>query len=523
MAVSAAFNFYVDLNRDGDFSDTGEDISAYVKRAEWQLGFVPPLEAIARDGTLTLTLNNASGKFSPEGASALAGFQRGRVVKIETVYSLTTRRMMTAWVKSLRPTPFAWGSRETAVDTTGYFERAQRTEVFVPVQQGVTGDVVIDAILSNSLIYPPGFTGRWLLGIVGFGELSENTIIGSTADYLDADVGKTVFNYIGDEWKDGASVYSALRDVAGREYGNIFLNRNGILEFWNRHHLLLNTTSLATFTNTMREIDYVYGETVFNRVIVKAAPRSVSGSAVTLGQLDKATQIASVSTKQISFRYTDTSYGARISGKNAIAPVQATDFTATQNEDGTGTDYTSNVTTAIVDEATGRATVNFTNTASVAVWIQPGAKVRGTKITFYPVVDVVRSDAESLGDFGYNDYAYPFVLDNVADAESLADYLLSKSKQPYGLVQSMTITPRRNDTLMTQALTRTIGDRITIVEAQTGVSADYFIVGEQHIVDQAGKDYRVTWYLEATKPLTYWVLGVSGFGELGQTTTIAPL
>lgn len=523
MSVDATFGFYIDLNRDGDYSDTGEDVTQYVKRAEWQLGFVPPMEAIARDGTLTLTLNNASGKFSPEGGSALSGFKRGRVIKIESVYSAVTRRMMTAWMKGARPSPFVWGNRETLVDTEGYFSRAQRTEVFVPVQQSVTGDVVVDAILSNSLLYPPGFSGRWLLGVTGFSELGQNTLIGATSDYLDADVGKTVFNYIGDEWRDGASIYSALREVAGREYGYVFLNRNGVLEFWNRHHLLLETTVQATFTNTMIGIDYVYGETVINRVFVKAAPRIASGSAVTLGQLDKAVKVEAGSAKEISFRYTDTSYGAKVAGKNAIAPVQTTDFLANSAEDGSGTNYTTSVTTAITDEAANRVTVRFTNTAGVDVWIQVGAKVRGTKITSYPVVDVMRSDSDSISEFGYNDYTYPFTMDSVADAEAIASYLLNRFKQPFGVVKSMTLSPRRNDGLMTQCLARTIGDRITIVEAQTGVSADYFIIGERHTWDQAGKNYQVTWYLEPADPVQYWVLSVTNFSELGQTTRIAPL
>ena len=523
MSVDAVFNFYIDLTRDGDYADADENVSAYVKRAEWQLGFMPPMEAIARDGTLSITLNNASGKFSPEGGSALSGFKRGRVVKIESVYSAVTRRMMTAWMKSARPAPFVWGSRETILDTEGYFSRTQRTEAFVPVQQSVTGDVVIEAILSNSLIYPPGFSGRWLLGVLGFGELGQNTVIGATSDYLDADVGKTTFNYIGDEWQEGVSVYSALREVAGREYGYIFLNRNGVLEFWNRHHLLLETTSQATFTNTMIGIDYAYGETVINRVNVKAAPRTASGSAVTLGQLDKATKIEAGSSKEISFRYTDTSYGAKIAGKNAVAPVQTTDFTANSSEDGSGTNYTTSVTTAITDESSSRATVRFTNSAAVDVWLQVGAKIRGTKITSYPVVDVVRTNSDSISEFGYNDYTYPFTMDSVADAEALADYLLNRYKQPFGVVRSMTLSPRRNDALMTQALTRTVGDRISIVETQTGVSADYFIVGERHIVDQASKVYQVTWYLEPADPVQYWVLGVTGFSELEQTTRIAPL
>lgn len=57
----------IDLNDDGDYTDTNEDITTYVRPgATWTIGFAEPYEPLARAATCTLTLNNSDKRFSPE-------------------------------------------------------------------------------------------------------------------------------------------------------------------------------------------------------------------------------------------------------------------------------------------------------------------------------------------------------------------------------------------------------------------------------------------------------------------------
>ena len=115
---------------------------------------------------------------------------------------------------------------------------------------------------------------------------------------------------------------------------------------------------------------------------------------------------------------------------------------------------------------------------------------------------------------------YGFTMDDVPVAEGAANYFLATRKDPRGIIQSMSIKPYSTAALLTQALARTIGDRINIQETQTGVNADYFIIGEQWQVGQ--KDADLTWLLEPADASAYWVLGIAGFSELGDTTIIGP-
>ena len=522
--ADATWTFAIDLNGDGDFSDANEDISAYVIAADWQIGFARAFDTISRDNTMTLVLKNSDNRFSPEHASALSGFTRGKVIRIQMIYAATTKTMFLGWIGEIAVLAGTKGKRTTTVTVEGYWSRAQKAEAFVPLQESKPADQVITAILANSYIYPPGFTGRWLLGIAGFGELGVNTILGATTDYLNAETGKTTFNYIADKWGAGVSVYQALADTVGREYGRLFLNRNGVITFWNRHHLILATTVAATFSNSMMGLDYRYGANIVNIATVTANPREISVSPETLGTIDGSVKIEASGTKTITFRYSSQTAGNKIAGRNAIPPAQTTDFTANSASDGSGTDYTSSVTAAITTETATQCIVTFTNAAAVVVYLQAGAKIRGTKITDYGAVSQTYQDAASISSYGRQAITYPATMDNVADAQGVAEYIVSSRKDARSDIAKVTLLPRANATLMAAARDRTIGDRITLTETQTGVaSKDYFIMGEYHQLSNGTKDYSLTWLVEPASGQQYWVLGVAGYSELGVTTYAGPL
>jgi len=523
--VDVVLSVKCDLNRDGDFSDSNEDLSDDVMRADWQIGFANPFDPISRTATCKLLLKNSDKKYSPENSSsAIYGdWTNGRVITTVTTYSATDRTMFVGWITKIRPSPGIYGERKTVVEAEGYFSRASRTEIFIPLQENVTADQVIETILMQSLVYPPGFTGRWLIGITGHSEIGENTILGAVSDYLSAQTGDITFLYIGDQWVNGTTVYGALRDVAGRENGRIFVDRSGVINFWNRDYLITNTTVDSTLDNSMVGVDYDYGGDIVNKCIVTYRTRLVGSSPETLGQTDQAIKVKASSDRVITFRYADQSVsGAKIAGKDAITPQQTTDFTATENEDGTGTDYTTSVTTVLTTEDATRSEVTFTNAAAVDVWIQPGAKIRGTKVTDFGELDVDAQDNASIKDYGYQVYKYPFVMDNADDAQSLADYIVNLRKDPRGEIKKVKLMPQKSDALMTDALSLTIGNRVTLSEDQTVVDAkDYFIIGEQHKFIQ-NKTYECYWITEPADPNSYWNLGISGFSEIGETTYLGP-
>jgi hypothetical protein len=76
----------------------------------------------------------------------------------------------------------------------------------------------------------------------------------------------------------------------------------------------------------------------------------------------------------------------------------------------------------------------------------------------------------------------------------------------------------KSTALRAQAVERQIGDRVRLKESQTGVDADYFIVGERWKVGEGGKAVELTWVVEPTAVHRCLLMGVTGFCEMGSNS-----
>ena len=497
----------------------GENVVDYVLGASWRLGFGEPFNRISDVAQLSLSLRNTDRRFSPEYSQSpyYPYFTFGKIVAVHSIYNGVKRVMFRGWITNIQPAGNQYGQRSATIDVSGFMERAQHAEAFVPLQREVTADQVIEQIITSSVIQPPKAFATWELGVSQLGV--DMWLEGETSEWLNLETGVSTFNVIGDRWRDGVSVYGSLRDTAGREGGRLFVDRDGVITFWNRNHLLLDTVADAVFDNTMAAMDYRYGDLFVNDVTVTARPRTLSASPEVLGTLEKAVKIPAGETKSLSIRYGDPDSGIRVAGEDAITPVGGTDYTANDAEDGSGVDYTGSVTATISEESAARSTVAYENSAGVDVWLQAGAQIRGTAIKDYGAIDVRRQDTFSINKYGPRRYTYQYELDDVAEAENMADFLMLERQGPRGRAPSLTLAAR-NPAVTAQALTRTIGDRIRVVEEQTDIDANYFIIAEMHEVSHGG-DYRVGWTLEPAAVYQYWQLGDADYGELGETTNLA--
>ena len=111
----------------------------------------------------------------------------------------------------------------------------------------------------------------------------------SSADVLMAP-GPT-FTYVGDTWSDGIPAHSAIRQMVESERGRFFIDRSGQAIFYNRHHLLKDTDSLATFVDDMAALEYDYGAGTISHVQVRLLPRSIGSDGTTLWELESPLRI----------------------------------------------------------------------------------------------------------------------------------------------------------------------------------------------------------------------------------------
>jgi hypothetical protein len=68
--MSFDWRVVVDWNNDNEFSDSGEDITAYVAKMKWRLGCRRAFQLMTDEPTATIDLINTDGRFNPENSSS---------------------------------------------------------------------------------------------------------------------------------------------------------------------------------------------------------------------------------------------------------------------------------------------------------------------------------------------------------------------------------------------------------------------------------------------------------------------
>lgn len=506
----------------GDFSNA-HDISAFIMSISFFNGFQKPLEPVAADSWARIVVNNELGLFSPERETALSGLEQGRKVGIWEYYNGTLYPLFIGYFDFMEPEPGRWGPRTARINCTSFFSLAQRAEAFVAMQLNKRAEQVIEAIVQASGILPPGFTPFWLLGITGLMELGVSAILGDASYYMDADTGRSTFGVIGDKWKSGVSVLAALRETVGREFGWLFLDRNGRLVFWNRRHKITKTDVDWYFDNTMHRLKYEYSRDVFNHITVRAHTRKLNNAPQVVAIYNQELEIAPGAETSLTFRYVEQSTGAAFAAINAKAPLGGTDFNAYDGSGGSGNLINTNIATAISQEGSTGCTVSFTNNGPVTAFIQSGVQLRATGITDYGQVDVVAMDEDSLTSKRlYSKYRYPYEMETQGEAENIAGYLLNMQKTARGRAPWLEVKGLADDGYMTAITQLGVGSRIKVLEAQTGLDREHFILSEEHTIVPWVK-HDVRFGLEEAGQFQGWQLGITNYMELGQNAVLMPL
>ena len=109
--------------------------------------------------------------------------------------------------------------------------------------------------------------------------------------------------------------------------------------------------------------------------------------------------------------------------------------------------------------------------------------------------EVEVSDATSITEFGerVHSVSSPYVQ-NEPTADAIANKILNARKDPRRVVRFT--TDNDDTTRFTQALTRTVSDRITLVDALSSVNDEFYIERVEHDIRMAGLHHRTTFGCE---------------------------
>lgn len=515
----ATFRFYVDWNRDGDTSDSNEEITSYVMDAAWNLGFREAYKSIAGVTKAQITLDNTSGLFSPENSGgALYGVDWSqRPFRVDAVYPGGTVTMFTGWTDEIIPTTGVTIGDQTAMLTAyGADTWLKRAKFAIDLQINVTADEVMNEILETVKVPPATPNGPWLLGIAGNSELGNTTYLQASGITTDFDTGRVNFSYVGDTWTEETPVYNAFGDLAEAERGRVFVNRGGDVTFWNNAALLTDTTIDETMTDAQIGMQYHYlpAKTTHNRITLTAQPRELSADDTeTLWDLQEPITIPPGKTEKIEAHLTDQTTDVRVAAIDVRKPNALDGTLAFSQGEADLTMFEMKMVNVIME---------LRNDGTIPAIVET-LTIRGRKLTTYNKFEVEERDGESIVAIGERHLKLDIgLLQSESIARNVAAYELFRRKDARGEIQRIDFVSASTASL-NRAMQRVIGDRYRITESKSGHTGDYIIVGEEHRLLQGLNHHLYSHYLESADTQEYWLLGTTGRGELGQATYVGPI
>ena len=489
--AKATWQVLVDWNNDGDYSDTGEDVTTRTLEMEWRRGRDTSSQLTGRSvaGRLKLVLNNESGDYSSFNTSSpLAGnLLPGRKVRIN------------AGSGSFPYTfPIVFNDKAQWV---GFIER------IIPIVQADGPNLAeIEAV------GPLGFVNQKDVSLAMATNELTGTAIGRVLDEIGwasadrtLDAGKTTMNRF---WTDKVKGLTALRKVEETDSGFLVESKDGKIAFEDRHHRLLGThpTSQATFSDGAGVVRNYLGieqedplPLIFNdfQAIIQLYTVGTLAVLWTLAESGSSSPILGAGESK-SFWAT---FPNPDSATDAFAvdawttPVSTTDYTANSASDGSGTNLTASIGVTVSKFGNAMKITLTNNHASLGAYITL-LQARGTPLTRNDPILIREENSASQTKYGERTYpSRAEFIPSSSEALDWANYNLGIYKDPNPFL-ILTISGNRNHSLLVEALTRDISDRITIVatgNAGLGINEDFFIEAERHII-RAG-EHQVTWLL----------------------------
>lgn len=451
--MPVALRVYVDWDNDGAYSGVGEEVTGRVlaraglktARGRDQLRSLAPPMA----GSLSTQLDNRSRDYSPANSG---GPLYGRLVpgrRVQVTATLNANPATVLWTGYLDDLPQRPAPTERAVDlpALGSLSRLRGKTISTGLYQDVRTDTAIGVVL-DAVGWP-------------------------AADRV-LDTGRTTLGWW---WLSQEDAFNALRALLNTEGPGaaLYEDSQGRLVFESRHYRLLtarSTASQATFRDSGAEplfsapFSYQPGlKDVINRCSIEVVQRAVQAEG-TIWSNSNTFTLAAGETR----RFTSTGADPVL---NAVTPVVPTDITLTG---GSLASVTLDRTTGTQIRITLVAGGSGATVSRLALRAQPVARVGSSTVT--ESLDTSASQAA----YGLQSYTQSLRAElDTNSAQDLANAIVARYQQPRPTA-SLSLAGS-NDTRLAQQLGREVSDRVSLIEAQTGTTADLWIERIEHQVE----------------------------------------
>ena len=486
--------------------DKWDDYSSDVQKKSWQHGRGTvgnrPVSRTASPGKFTHYLLNTAqcsggkaGYYSPGHTNVRGGFLHGQEVRVKYTYDRSDYYRWRGRIYDIAPDPSPFGAL-TKVVCYDWMKEAE-TQKFQAVVTATDqrGDQATQTMIDT----------------LPSARQPEATSLAT---------GKSTFPYVFDtERTEKTSVLSVLQKIALTEHGRVYVNSQDghgeQLVFENRHHSVDETTIQLDFDDYISDIDSAYPmSSICTRVITRAYPRE-SSTGIILGAIKKSFSITSSDPRTIEILFRDPETGERISASDAITPLTATtDYLGNSAEDGSGSDFTANVTATVAEESANSIKFTMSYSGAGTCWITK-LQVRGDGLLRYDPATYEKEDTDGQNQYGDRLLRYDMPYeDDFNVAVSFGDYLLELYKSPILYLNGLTYYPERSTGTADAFIAIDIGHRITVNITQLGIDQDCFVIKKTDSLHK-GK-IRCTYGLVPAGSNVFMQLDDAIYGKLGE-------
>lgn len=452
----------IDWSNDGDYSDTGEDVTADVISGGVSISYGRDQDrqlSPASVGRMSYVLNNSTKKYSPENTgSPLSGtLDPARPAKAQVTFSGNVYPLFNGRID------------EYTVNS----DRTDRTASFTFLD----GLSLLQASRLSTQVYQAKRTGE-LVGII-------LDLVGWTGP-RDLDVGATFVKYW---WLEGTDAFAALQDLVRSEGppAVAYVAPDGTFTFRDRHHRILRDESRSSQGSFAAEgvdcdspvitggLDYtapfVYERgwrDIINSVSIDVEERQADADPTAVWTSDQTITLDSGQSVSLGVSASDPFI-------NALDPVSGTDFIKV----GAG------VVTASLNQTSGQSVVVTYMCTGGSATVST-LQVRAQAIPVIRTSKVSTTDSSSVIAHGRKDYPDSIPWANLNDANAIAGLILLNYANPRPLVKLRIAA--KDPAHFGQILNRTVSDRITIRNDEMGLNSDFFVERVEHTISRMWAD-----------------------------------
>jgi hypothetical protein len=515
--MSVNCDYQVEAKLDGaNWTDITPDITGVIKFSYGILGS-SPLDRVGQPGEMSFNLNNTEtnsahlvGYYTPGHTNCRSGFDVGLPVRFWSKYLTVEKVKWYGEIVSdgIDVQPGRYSKRQVKVTARDWLHQASIHELVTPeFAENLAIEDIVPLILANMIKQP--LATRYGVGTENFGSvfdkvkttthaisefykvaISELGFIYVTRDLTNPEIlaveGRYTRNDIVDltviPCQTGDGTETVTENFVD-ETGELFVTDTG-------EELVFDSYDYREpiFDNSMFELEAPFGKMLYNRIKVTSYPRKVDAAATTvLYSLSQPIKIPAGTSITFTGRYKDPAgLYDDVSGTNMkTPPTTPGEYQMFQNEDGTGTDMSADLT---VTPTYGAKEVSWVlaNGAASDGWVTKCDAV-GKGIYASDPLDYPLEDAASIlkvGPIQLNlDMKYQ---DDPTVAAGIAATMLEQLKTARLIPDKPSFYANRTDLLMSAFVFLEPGNRIRMLEEVTGTTSDYFINGMEATIKPGG-------------------------------------